>query len=101
MGQPTSPNSIDPDEFNADVDRKLSNYPIALPIITQVFGDKLSDISRRDLYTQCRVNLATESVNPVAPQFVNHGLSAVNTLNKSAGIWIPATIIIRSPDITH
>ena len=87
--------------MNAAVDRNFSNDPIALPISTQVFGDKISNISRRDFYTRCRVNLSTYYVNPVATQFVNHGLSAINTLNKSSGIWIPATRIIRSPDATH
>ena len=49
----------------------------------------------------CRVNLAIESVNPVVPQFVNHELSIVNALNKSAGIWSPVTRFRRSPDVTH
>ena len=37
----------------------------------------------------------------MAAQFVNNGLSAVDALNKSYGIWIPATRIRRSPDVTH
>ena len=49
----------------------------------------------------CRVNLAIESVIPLVPQFVNHELSIVNALNKSAGIWSPVTIFRRSPDVTH
>ena len=49
----------------------------------------------------CRVNLATEYVNPVAPQFVNHEISAVYVLNKSSGICSPTNIIRRSPDFLH
>ena len=87
--------------MNTSVDRKLSNGPIAPPVNTQVFGDKLSNSSSRDLYTRCRVNLTTDSTNPVTPQFLNRGISAVNLLNKSSNIWITANRIIRSPDVTH
>ena len=99
--QSTSPNFINSDELNATVYRKFSNDPIVPPVSTQVFGDKLSNSPIRDIYTRCRLNLATESVNPVAPQLMNHGLSAVDELNKISGIWIPDTRIIRSRDITH
>ena len=50
---------------------------------------------------RCGVNLATKTINPVASQFVNHGLYDLNALNKSTGIWIPATRTRRSPDVTH
>ena len=46
-------------------------------------------------------NIAIEFVNTMAPQFLNHGLSAVDVLNKSVGIWSPATRIRRSPYVTH
>ena len=47
------------------------------------------------------MNLTTEFVNPVVPQFVNNGISDINALNESAGIWNPNTIIRRLPDVTH
>ena len=50
---------------------------------------------------RCRVNLATEFVNPVVPQFVNNGISDINTLNENAGIWNHNTLIRRLPDVTH
>ena len=50
---------------------------------------------------RCRVNIATESINPVAPQLVNHVIYDIDTLDKNTGIWSPATIIRRSPDINH
>ena len=37
----------------------------------------------------------------MAPQFMDHGLSNVDALNKGAGIRSPATRIRRSPDATH
>ena len=81
--QPTYLNFIMSDEFKAVIDRKLSNDPIVQPVSTQVFGAKLSNIYRRDIYTRCRLNLATDSVNLVEPQFVNNGISSANTLNKA------------------
>ena len=50
---------------------------------------------------RCRVNFATESIYPVTPQFVNHGLSAIDVLNKIARIWSPITRIIRLTDVTN
>ena len=50
---------------------------------------------------RCGVNIATKTINPVASQFVNHGLYDLNALNKSTGIWIPATRTRRTPNISH
>ena len=101
MWKSTSPNSRKSDELNSAVDRNFSIDPIALPVSTQAFCDKISDNSSRDIYKRCRFNLASESVNTVAPQFVNNGISAIAAPNKSAGIWIPSTIIRSLPYVTH
>ena len=87
--------------MEASVDGKLSYNPIETPVITQVLSDKLSNSSSRDLYTHCRVNLATYPANLVAPQFVNHGFSTVNTLNKGSRICIPATRARSLLNISH
>ena len=47
------------------------------------------------------MNLAKESVNHMAPQFMNHGISSINAFNKIARMWIPATRIIRLVDFTN
>ena len=99
--QSASPNFRNSDELNAVVDINFSNDPIVPSFRTQVFGDKISDISSRYIYMRCRLNLVAESVNPVAPQFMNNRLSVVISLNKSTGVWRPATRIRRSPDVTH
>ena len=99
--QSSSPNFRNSDGLNADVDRNLSNDPIVPPISTQVFGQELSDSSRRDIYTCFRVNLAKKYLQPMGPQFVNHGISIIHRLNKSSGIWSPDTKIRMSPDITN
>ena len=99
--QSDSPNFRKSDELNADINRDFSNDPIATPIITQVLCDELSNRSIRDINSLCRTNLVTESVNPVAPQFLNHGLSTVDTLDKITTFWIPNTRIRSLPNITH
>ena len=97
----TSPNTRNSNELKYDIDGKFSNDPIATPVLTQVFSEKLSNSFRRDLYRRYGVHLTTDPVNPVAPQFINHDLSTSHTLNKGARIWCPATRIRRSPDVTH
>ena len=47
------------------------------------------------------MHLATDPINPVTSQFVDHGFSTADALNKGASIWSPATIIIRSSYVTH
>ena len=47
------------------------------------------------------MNVATEPVQSTGPQFVSHGIPTIETLDENAGIWIPATRIIRIPNITH
>ena len=79
--QYTSPNFRNPNEFNAAIDINFSNDQIEPPFITQIFSEELSNRSSRDIYTRCWGNLVTEYINPVDPQFVNHGLSDVNGLN--------------------
>ena len=87
--------------MNAVVGGKFSNDPIVSPVFTQLFSDEFSDSSIKDLYLRYVVRLTTDPVNPVAPQLVNHGLSAVNALNKVAGNWIPATRIRSLPCVIH
>ena len=47
------------------------------------------------------MNITTDSVQHMGPQLVIHGLPTIDTLDENAGIWIPATRIIRTPNITH
>ena len=99
--QSTTPIFRKSDELNAAIDRNFSNDTIAPTSISQVFCDKIYDSSSRYPYTRCIVDLTTESVNPMAPQFVNNGISNFDTLDKSVEIWSPATRIRRFPDVTH
>ena len=47
------------------------------------------------------MNLVTDPVNLVKPQFMDLGISTINTLNKDAGLWRPATRVRRSTGVSH
>ena len=47
------------------------------------------------------MNVATDSIQPMGPQFVSHKLPSIDTLDENNGIWIPANRIIRTTNITH
>ena len=99
--QSDSPNFWKSDEFDGAVDGNFSNNLIAPPVITQVFSDKLSNSSIRYIYARCGMHLTTGPVNPVTSQFVTHGFSTANALNKGAEILIPDTRVRRSSYVTH
>ena len=54
-----------------------------------------------DIYACCGVHIVAYPVNTAAPQFVTHGLSNIDTLKKSAGIWSPTTRFRKFLDVTH
>ena len=47
------------------------------------------------------MNLVAETGHPKTPQFVSHGIPIIDTLDEKYGIWIPANIIRRTPNINH
>ena len=61
------PNHSDSNGLNADIDGKFSSNPIAPPILTQVFIDKLSDIYSKNLYVRCRLHLMIDKANTMEP----------------------------------
>ena len=46
------------------------------------------------------MNVATESVQPMGPQFVRHGIPTINTLDENDEIWRPTNRIRRTTNIT-
>ena len=48
------------------------------------------------------MDVAAETVQLMGPHLVIHGLTTIDTLNESAGTWIPANSVIRrTPYNTH
>ena len=43
-------------KLDVAIDGKFPNYLVVPPIFTEIICDKLSDSSRRDIYTRCRMN---------------------------------------------
>ena len=73
-------------KLDTTIDGKLPNHTVAMPILTDVLNEKLSDSPSRDIYMRCRMNLTADLVNIPAPQFVDLGLSTIDTLDKYASI---------------
>ena len=46
--------------------------------------------------------VVADTVQPMVPQLVSHGIPTIYTRNENSGIWIPSTSDIRrNPDTTH
>ena len=99
--QSASPTIIKSNKLDAAIDGKFTNNPVALPIFTKVFSDKLSNNYIPGLYARVGMHLAKDPANPVTTQFLDHGLSTVDVLNKGAGIWSPSAIVKRCPEVAH
>ena len=99
--QSTSPNIRNSDKFDAAIDVKFTNDLVVPPIFAEVFSYKLSNRSIRYLYACVGMHLATYTVNPVTPQFVDHRFSAIDSLNKGAVVCSPATRFRRSTGVSH
>ena len=54
--------------------------------------------SSSDIYSRCWVNFTLDTVVTEIPNFMNMGLSDVQTLNKIGSFSIPATKIVRPTD---
>ena len=51
-----------------------------MSISIKVIGDKLSNGSSQDIYTPCKMNLTEDPIQTQTPQFINLGISTINTL---------------------
>ena len=88
-------------KLDTSIDRQFNNNLVTPPILTEVLGDKLSEISIWDIYTHCRVSLVADTINISSPQFVHFGISTINALDKGASLWNPATIFGRPTHVAY
>ena len=97
-----TPYSRDTSELHTSIDGRLPNDSDILPVISQIIYDKLYVSSGRNINSRRRTDVTDETVQPMGPQLVRHGLPNIDTLNENSGIWIPATSDIgRTPITTH
>ena len=68
-------------KLDAVVDGKLPNSLYYASIFSKVIGHKLSDVSRDDLYSRCRMNFVNDPSQIQAPHFMYMGLLDIKTLN--------------------
>ena len=102
IGQTTNPNFRETSELHVSIDIIFSNDSNVLSVGSQILHDELSVSSRRNLYSHCRMDVTAETVQPMVPQLVSHGIPIIDTLNENSGIWSPDTsAIIRTPNTTH
>ena len=87
---------INSNKLDTSIHQQFTNNMVAPPIFTKILGDTLSDISLWDIYTRFRMNLVSDTGNIPAPQFIDLGISTIDSLDKSASLCNPA-IIVGSP----
>ena len=102
VGQTTTPNFIEISELQNSIDRMFSNNYNAPSMISQILYDEFSVSSGRNIYSRCRMDVASDTFQPMVPQLISHGISTIYTLNENSGVCIPATSPIRrTPNTTH
>ena len=81
--------------------QKLDNDPDSASIFSKVIGNKIFNSSSDDLYLRCSMKFARDIIQTQAPQFMDLGLPAINTLYESGVLGTPTTKIQRPTDGSH
>ena len=82
--------------MDAVVDGNLPDDRYSASFFRKLIGHKISHGSSDDLYLRCRMNFLSNVVQTEAPQSVDLGIPAINTLNENGVFGTPSTRI-RSP----
>ena len=99
---PTSPDEFsNVQKLDTVVDGKLPDNQDYASVFIKVVGRELSHGSSNGLYLRCRMNFLSNVVQTEAPQFVDLGVPAINTLNESSVLGTPATRIRMQTDGYH
>ena len=100
--QTATPNFRETSELQTSIDRIFSNDYNAPSVGSKIIHDELSVSSRRDFYSCCRMNIVAETIQPMVPQTISHGLLNIDIFNENDGIWSPATSSTRkTTNTTH
>ena len=71
------------------------------PTFSKLIGRELSNESSADIYSHCRVNFTRDAALTKIPNFMNLGLSSVQTSDELGSFNIPATRIRRPTDVSN
>ena len=82
-----------PQKLDAVFDRKLPDDFDITSIFSKVIGEKIFNGSSGDLYKRCRMNFADDPIQTQISQFMDLGLSTINSLDEGSGLSTPTTII--------
>ena len=99
--QSTSPDIKNSNKLETSIHQQYTDNLVAPLNFTEVLGDKPFNSSSRYLYKCCKLKLTADTVNIPAPQFMDLGLSTINSMDKGASIWNPSTRVGRPMDVTH
>ena len=99
--QSATPNLRNSDKLDTSIDGNFTNNFVMPPIFTDLFSNKLSNISIQDLYACIGMHLAEDPINFVTPQFVDLGFSNVDALDNRASLWTPSTRVRGPADVSN
>ena len=87
--------------MDAVVDGNLPDDIDSASIFSKLIGHKPSDSYSGDLYMRCGMDFVADTVQTRTPQFMDMGLSTINTLDERSGLSNPTTRILRPMDGAH
>ena len=88
--------------MHTSIYRILSNYYNPPSIGSQILHDEFYVSSVSNLYSRCRMNIASETAQPTGLKLVSHGLLTTDPLKTNSRLWILDTnAIINTPNNIH
>ena len=82
----TTPSFRDTSKFHTSIDGILYNDSNVPSIVSKIIHDKFSVSSRRNLNLRSRMDVAAETIQPMGPQLILHGIPTIDKFNEKDGI---------------
>ena len=97
--RPIIPQEVRNDELiNASINIIPSKHRDPTPTWSKVIGRKLNNESISDVYARCRMNLVRDTVLFESPNFMDFGLSSIDTTDELGSVFASTTRIVL---VTH
>ena len=84
--------------IDTSINRIFSKHRKPAPSCSKVVGSKYSNRFSAGVYARCQMNLASDTVLSGIPNFMDSGLSSVDTIYEFASVFTPTT---RVGSATH